>query len=78
MQKLAQRYEISDIVFVGLKWAKNLFAFSTMLCKRLSCVFCHRNLKVKLFSKGVLQSFRDGFFGVADFGGRNSFRMTSF
>jgi len=27
MQKLAKRDEISDIVFVGLKWAKNLFAF---------------------------------------------------
>ena len=78
MQKLAKRDEISDIVFVGLKWAKNLFAFSTMLCKRLFCVFCYSYLKVKLFSKKFLQSFRDKVFGVADFGGRNSFRMTSF
>jgi len=76
MQKLAKRGELSDFEIAGLKWAKNLFAFSTMLCKRLSCVFCHRNLKVKLFSKGVLQSFRDVFFGLADFGERNSFRMT--
>ena len=78
MQKLAKRDELSDIVFFGLKWAKNLFAFSTMLCKRLFCVFCHSYLKVKLFSKGVLQSFRDRVFGLAGFGERNSFRMTSF
>jgi len=74
--KLAKEDELSDIVFVGLKWAKNLFAFSTMFCKRLFCVFCHSYLKVKLFSKGVLQSFRDGFFDLADFGGRNSFRKS--
>ena len=76
MQKLEKRDEISDNDFAGLKWAKNLFAFSAILWKKLSCVFCHRNLKVKLFSKGVLQSFRDVFFGLADFGERNSFRMT--
>jgi len=76
IQSFRQNGEIYCFYFFGLKLAKNLFAFSTMLCKRLSCVFCHRNLKVKLFSKGVLQSFRDVFFGLADFGERNSFRMT--
>ena len=35
MAMLAKRGELSHFVFVGLKWAKNLFAFSTELCERL-------------------------------------------
>jgi hypothetical protein len=41
MAMLAKRGELSDFEIAGLKWAKNLFAFSTMLCKRLFCVFNH-------------------------------------
>ena len=52
--KLVKEGELSDNDFAGLKWAKNLRAFSTELWKKLSCVFCHSYLKVRLFSKEFL------------------------